>query len=169
MKRLVELKEGDILAIPLFTSDAPSNTSFKKNDLENKGKEFAFCRVVSDEQGAGYIIEIFDLIGSINEPLPNIIAAHRLFEPVAISGLGVYKKRWRKIHHQESYDKSKDSGFDDVKLVLGTEDDLRLWQNGKETPITMIKAQQFEFWSIWQPAKLEKRIIKALFWIGSKI
>ncbi|MBO9618799.1 MAG: hypothetical protein J7539_07140 [Niabella sp.] len=97
----------------------------KINDLENKGKEFAFCRVISDEQGAGYIIGIFDLIGSINEPLSNIIAANRLFVQVAISGLGVYKKRWRIIHHQESYDKFKEASFGDVKLVLGTKDDLR--------------------------------------------
>jgi len=163
MKKLVELQEGEIYAIPLFVSDIPSHKSISKSKFEDKGKEFAFCRIIENKKGSGYFAEVFDLVGDLQQDLESIITSKRLFRPIAITGMGITKKRWRKVHTQENYDKEKDSNVSKIQLVLGTSDDFRLWENGKEISITEIEAKSYEMWKIWMPAQLEKRIIKELF------
>ncbi|WP_452229600.1 immunity 26/phosphotriesterase HocA family protein [Lacinutrix sp. MEBiC02404] len=163
MKKTTKLNGGEIYAIPLFLSGESSIKSFSRDKFEDKGKEFAFCRVIEDKEGGGIFIEVFDLIGNLNQDLESIISSKRLFQPIATSGLAMTKKRWKKIHIQEPYDKEKDSNYSEIKLVLGTNDDLRLFQNGKETPISQIEAKKYEFWKIWMPSQLEKRIIEELF------
>ncbi|CAM4090707.1 Immunity protein 26 of polymorphic toxin system [Flavobacterium branchiophilum] len=162
MTKTTKLKEGEIYAIPLFLSEVPSLKRILKKEFENRGKEFAFCRIIADKQGGGYFIEVFDLIGDLNQSMESIISANRLFEPIAISGLAMIKNRWRKLYTQDFYDKEKDSKYSEIKLVLGTNDDLKLFQNGKETPISEIEATKYEFWKIWGSSQLEKRIIEEL-------
>lgn len=163
MKKTTKLIAGEIYAIPLFLSDVSSIKSFSRNKFEDKGKEFAFCRIIVDKQGGGSLIEVFDLVGDLHQDLESIIKSERLFDPIATSGLAMSKKRWKKLHTQEHYDKEKDSNYSEIKLVLGTNDDLRLFQNGKETPISETEAKKYEMWKIWMPAQLEKRIIEELF------
>lgn len=163
MKSLEKLKGGEIFAIPLFTSDIMDNISFAKNKFEDKGKEFAFCRIIYNKKGSGLLIEVFDLIGSLNQDLKSIISSNRLFRPIAITGLGIYKKRWKKLYEQKNYDKERDSNYSKIQLVLGAGDDLRLWQNGTEKPINKTEAENYEIWTMWRASHLEKRIIKELF------
>ncbi len=162
MKKLVNAIGGEIFAIPLFLSDISDLVSFKKDEFNNKGKEFVFCRVIEDKMGGGFFIEVFDLVGNINEDLETIIHSKRLFRPVAFSGLGIYKKRWKKLYTQENYDKEKDSQYSQIQLVLGSSNDLRLWQNGKESQINEITAKKYEKWQIWSASQLERRIIEEL-------
>ena len=95
--------------------------------------------------------------------MDSIISSKRLFDPISSSGIGIYKKRWKKLYEQDDYDMEKDSKYSEIKLVLGTTDDLRLFQNGQETPISEIEAKKYEYWKIWMPSQLEKRILGALF------
>ncbi len=163
MKKLVTLNGGEIFAIPLFLSDEKSTKSFARNKFTDKGKEFVFCRIIEDRQGSGYLTEIFDLVGNFDESLDNILQSKRLFQPIAITGMAITTKRWRKVHLQEDYDKERDSKYSEIKLVLGSYDDLSLWQNGQETEISETEAENYERWQIWMPSQLEKRIIKELF------
>jgi Immunity protein 26 len=163
MKRLVSLNGGEIFAIPLFLSDIPENIRITKDQLEGRGKEFVFCRIISDQQGGGYFAEVFNLVGSLDQDLESIIKSGRLFRPISISVLGVYKKRWKKIHIQENYDKERDSKYSEIQLVEGAGDDLRLWQNGKREPISNDEAKRYEEWEIWGANRLERRIVKELF------
>lgn len=163
MKKLVEQQGGEIYAIPLFISDIADNKSFSRDKYKDRGKEFAFCRIIVDKDGGGLFTEVFDLIGDLNQNLDSIISSRRLFDPIAISGLGIYKKRWKRLYTQEPYDKEKDSKYSEIKLVLGTQDNLRLFQNGEETPISETEAKKYEEWKLWRASHLEKRIIKELF------
>lgn len=163
MKKLVNAKGGEIYAIPLFLSDIPENKSFAKDKFLEKGKEFSFCRIIEDLIGGGILIEVFDLIGNLDQDMTTIIHANRLFSPVAVSGLGIYKKRWKKIYEQNDYDKFKDSNFSEIKLIAGMAGNFKLWQGGKKTPISDEEAKKYEIWKIWRESQLEKRIIKELF------
>lgn len=163
MKSLEKLKGGEIFAIPLFVSDIMDNISFSRNKFEDKGKEFAFCRIIYNKKGSGLIIEVFDLIGTLNQDLESIISSKRLFRPIAVTGLGIYKKRWKKLYEQKDYDKETHSNYSEIQLVLGAGDDLRLWQNGQEKSINQTEAKKYELWTMWRASHLEKRINSELF------
>ena len=60
-------------------------------------------------------------------------------------------------------DKERDSNSSEIQLVLGDHTSPRLWQNGKENPISPEEAQRYERWVIWRASHLEKRIIEELF------
>ena len=160
---MIELQGGEINAIPLFIADIPSHKSFSRKKFEDKGKEFAFCRIIENKKGSGYIIEVFDLIGDLQQDLESIITSKRLFRPIATTGMAMTKKRWKKLYMQNDYDKEKDSNASKTQLVLGTSDNFRLWENGKETSISETEAKNYEMWKIWMPAQIEKRIIEELF------
>lgn len=162
MKKLVQALPGEIYAIPLFLSDRPVTENFSREKFDTPDKEFAFLRVIEDRGGSGFIVEVFNLTGSFTTDPDEILKAPRLFSPVATSGLGIYKKRWRKVHSQADYDKERDSNFSEIKLVIGPPNDLRLWQNDKETPIDQSTAKKYELWDIWMSDQLEKRIITEL-------
>src|SRR5690554_731367 len=164
MSKTLVINSGDIYAIPLFISEEKDNKSFARIKFQDKGKEFTFCRIIEDLKGGGFIAEVFDLVGSLDEPLSNITDSGRLFPPISISGLGIAKKRWKKIHTQESYDEEIDSKFSEITLVAGTSDDYKLWKGGTSLGnITEIEAEKYEKWIIWRASHLEKRIIKELF------
>ena len=162
MKSVTSLKGGEIFAIPLFVSDILDTKSFSREKFEDRGAEFAFCRVISNRQGGGIFIEVFDLIGGLETDLKSIINSQRLFRPISITGLGIGKKRWKKLFVQEPYDKESDSNYSKIQLVLGFANHLRLWQNGVEQPISVQDAETYESWDVWRASHLEERIIKAL-------
>ncbi|MBQ4818698.1 hypothetical protein J8M14_01415 [Aquimarina sp. MMG016] len=49
--------------------------------------------MIDDLKGGGILIEVFDHIGVLNEPLSDILKSNRLFPPISASGLGIGKKR----------------------------------------------------------------------------
>lgn len=160
MGPLDSLAEGEIYAIPLFLSNVPRDTRFKKSDFEGAGKLYCFARVVSLEGAKGNIIEIFNHTGSLDTPIEEIVAAPLLFRPVACSGLGIQKKRWRRVGRQQTYDKELDSDYSGIELAL--RDGPRLWRGGKSFPLPKADFKKYERWTIWFPDHLEKRIIEAL-------
>jgi len=163
MQKLIEVKAGEIYAIPLFLSDESSIKSFSRDNFKTRGKEFVFCRIIEDLSGGGLLIEIFDLVGTLNEDITTIISSKRLFPAISTTGLGILKKRWKKLYLQENYDREKDSQYSEITLVAGTEDSYQLWKGGKGIGfISNKEAEKYEIWQVWTPSQLEKRIIKKL-------
>ena len=117
MNKLANVTAGEIYAIPLFLSEEKDTKNFARNKFEDRGKEFVFCRVIEDNGGVGILVEVFDLIGEFNQDLNTIIKSNRIFQPIAISGVAVYKKRWKKIHTQKDYDKEKHSKYSEINLT----------------------------------------------------
>ena len=164
MNKLANVNSGEIYAIPLFVSDKPDNESFVREKFIDRGKNFAFCRVIEDLAGGGILIELFDLIGTIDQDLHTVINSKRLFNPVSVSGLGFYKKRWKKNHTQSDYEKEKHSNYKNISLVAGAGESLQLWRGGNQLGmISETDAKQYEPWVTWRASHLEKRIINSLF------
>ena len=90
-KRLARVKIGEFYAIPLFLSEYIETQRFKKADLEGDDKLFAFCRII-DDSGVSIIIEVFKLVSKLPVTFENILNSGRLYDPIMINGLGIYKK-----------------------------------------------------------------------------
>ena len=97
VNKLANVRGGEFFAIPLFLSDRSELERFKKADFLGETKKFAYCRIIKDLGGGGIIVEVFNLINGLSPRIEDIIQAGRLFRPIAVSGLGIYKKRWVKI------------------------------------------------------------------------
>ena len=160
--QLVQVEPGEVVAIPLFLAQEPALTRFRADAFKDRGDEFVFCRLIEQRGGSGIIVEVFDHVGGLGADLADVVAADRLFPPVAISGLGVHKKRWRRIGTCEPYDRERDSGYSQIQLVLSPYDAPRLWQAGIETPIDVETAKGYESWRVWFADQLEQRIVDAL-------
>ncbi|BDR55748.1 Imm26 family immunity protein [Xylocopilactobacillus apis] len=162
----IKVRPGEIYAIPLFlpTEDIKENLkNYKKEKFENRGREFAYCRIIKDKVGSGIFVEVFNKVGTLQEDFQSIINSCRLFPPISISGLGILKGRWKKIYTQRDYDPEKDSSLSKIQLVLGRGEDSRLWQNGIERKISEIEANNYEQWIVWTPTQLEIRLKNELF------
>ena len=164
VNKLANVSGGEIFAIPLFLSDRSELERFKKSDFLGEDKQFAYCRVIKDLGGGGIIVEVFNLINGLSPEIENIIQSGRLFPPIAINGLGIYKKCWLKVGQQEKYDCEIDSHFSQIQLVLPAlpHELPRLWQNGQEKYISADESNHYEKWVIWLSSHLEKKIIETL-------
>ena len=171
VNKLANVSGGEIFAIPLFLSDRSELERFKKSDFLGEDKQFAYCRVIKDLGGGGIIVDFFNLIDGLSPEIENIIQSGRLFPPIAINGLGIYKKRWPKVGQQEKYDCEIDSHFSQIQLVLPAlpHESPRLWQNGQEKYISADESSHYEKWIVWLSSHLEKRIIETLKERGIKI
>ena len=160
MKKVI-VNSGDIFCIPLFMpkDDWKLKTKLSNDDLD---KEFAFGRVI--ETSSSVLVEIFKKIGSANTDINEIINSGIMFSPIQIFWDGVVKKRWRIIGKTENYDKSKDSNYNNLKMVFGIGEDFRLrdFSTKKETPISReeFNRKGYEFSTVWYPIDLENRILK---------
>lgn len=161
MKKLVNVRPGEIYAIPLFVSDQADTKSFAREKFDLKPGKFGFCRIIEDQGGSGIIAEVFKFTGEQDTDQATIVGSGRLFPPIAITGLGIYKKRWRKCYTDDQFDREKDAAYSQITLVLGPDNDLRLWQNGVETPINREASRHYELWVIWSASQVEKRILAA--------
>ena len=171
VNKLANVREGEIFAIPLFLSDRSDLERFKKSDFSGKNKKFAYCRIIKDLGGGGILIEVFTLIDGLSPEIEDIIQSGRLFPPIAINGLGIYKKRWPKVGQEEKYDCEIDSHFSQIQLLLPAlpHEKPRLWQNGQEKFISFEESKDYEEWTVWLFSHLEKRIIESLKARGIKI
>lgn len=154
----MDLQPGDIFAIPLFLQQVPTLTDFKRQKFQDRGKEFAFCRLISSLGGGGYLFEVFNFLGSLQTPQADILESSRLFPPIAASGLGIKKERWKRMYGTSNYDRERDSQYSEIGLVLGEAPNLRVWNNGTESPISDEAAANLERWVVWLPPQLEQRI-----------
>lgn len=79
---------------------------------------------------------------------------------------GVIKKRWKVIYQTPDYDKIKDSNYNDIQLVLGAIDNLRIWhaKDNSETPITReeLISGNYQLMGIYPPIQIEKKIIEQI-------
>ncbi|WP_394229975.1 Imm26 family immunity protein [Shewanella colwelliana] len=141
MSKLLNLIEGDIYSIPLFLSTEPDNKSFSRYKFGKEGEKFVFCRVISDLKGSGELIEVFNCISNFDVDIFKVISSPLVFPALAITGDGIYKKRWRRVGGKEDYvyDKVRDSNFNNINLFENNE------------PV-----------KIWRASHLEQRIIDAL-------
>jgi hypothetical protein len=87
MNKSVNVKSGEVFAIPLFLSEEKDTRSFSRNKFNDEGQAFAYCRIFEDLGGGGILIEVFDLTGTINEETAGVYKSNRLFSLVAVSAL----------------------------------------------------------------------------------
>lgn len=161
MKNLV-LEGGEIFAIPLFMKYGTDMERFSKTYHQDNKGIYAFCRIIGEEMGNSYFIEVFSKIGDLGTSFEEIVNSLRLFDPIAITSLGILKKRWIQIYKQQDYDKYKDSKYCDIKLVIGGSKNLQLWHNRSTAPISEEDADKYEQFIFWQASHIEKRIREIL-------
>jgi hypothetical protein len=161
MNKLANVKSGELYAIPLFLTEYPDSKSFSKEKFEESDKQFVFCRIIEDLRGGGILIEVFDKTGNLSTKIQDIISAERLIRPITISGVGIYKKRWKKIGEQNNYDKFRDSFYSEITLVAGVGNNLSLWKGGNNMgQINEEEAQSYEPWIVWRSSQVENRVLK---------
>jgi len=154
------IKGGEIVAIPLFIKD--NKAKLKKEDFN---KEFAFARAIT-ERGGAQIIEIFNKTGNIDTDINEILNSGLLRKPLYTVWSGIIKKRWKVIHQTENYNKERDSNYNDIELVLGGMDDLRIWhaKDNSETPITKedFFKGNYQLMAIYDYIQIERKILESL-------
>lgn len=159
MKKIL-LNSGEIFCIPLFMPKDDWKLKIKLSN-EDLDKDFAFGRVI--ETSSSVLVEIFKKIGSATTDINEIINSGIMFSPIQIFWDGIVKQRWRIIGKTENYDKSKDSNYNNLKMVFGIGEDFRLrdFSTKKETPISReeFNLKGYEFSTVWFPIDLENRIL----------
>ena len=153
--------EGEIVAIPLFLADSPK----AKPKKEEHNKQFAFARAICEKAGK-VLIEVFKQTGSLDTPMEVIVNSGILMKPFYTVWTPVIRKRWKTIGVTANYDKIIHSNYNDIELVLGSIDDLRVWKakDNSETPITreeLLKGD-YQLMGIYTHIQVEKRIIDKL-------
>lgn len=154
-------REGEIVAIPLFLADSPK-AKLKK---EEHNKQFAFARAICEKAGK-VLIEVFKQTGSLDTPMEIIVNSGTLMKPFYTIWTPMIRKRWKTIGVTANYDKIIHSNYNDIELVLGSIDDLRVWKakDNSETPITKeeLMAGDYQLMGIYTHIQVEKRIIDKL-------
>ena len=154
-------REGEIVAIPLFLADSPK----AKPKKEDHNKQFAFARAICEEAGK-VLIEVFKQTGSLDTPTEVIVNSGTLMKPFYTVWTAVIRKRWKTIGVTANYDKIIHSNYNDIELVLGSIDNLRVWKakDKSETPITKeeLMAGDYQLMGIYTHIQVEKRIIDKL-------
>ncbi|MBO1883821.1 hypothetical protein J4N46_05190 [Capnocytophaga sp. Marseille-Q4570] len=153
--------DGEIVAIPLFLKDFPK-AKLKKEDHD---KLFAFARAIEEIAGRT-LIEVFNKTGALNTSVDSIINSGVLMKPFYTTWSPVLRKRWKTICVTPNYDKTIHSNYNDIELVLGDIDDLRVWKakDNSETPITKedLLRGDYQLMGIYTDVQVEKKIIDKL-------
>lgn len=159
MKKIL-LNSGEIFCIPLFMPKDDWKLKIKLSN-EDLDKDFAFGRVI--ETSSSVLVEIFKKIGSAKTDITEILNSGIMFSPIQLFWDGIVKQRWKIIGKTENYDKSKDSNYNNLKMVFGIGEDFRLrdFSTKKETPISReeFNLKGYEFSTVWFPIDLENRIL----------
>ena len=164
--RTTKIKAGNIYAIPLFLPGAGADGDMKENcknytreNFQGRGCEFAYCRIIEDLVASGMLVEIFSIVGDLNQDFNKITSSGKLLPPLVISQLSIKKRRWKLLYNDSNYNAERDSSFSEIKMVKGIPPQLlELWQNHALTPITEIEARQYDRWIIYYPTDIEERI-----------
>lgn len=159
MKKIL-LNSGEIFCIPLFMPKDDWKLKIKLSN-EDLDKDFAFGRVI--ETSSSVLVEIFKKIGSAKTDITEILNSGIMFSPIQLFWDGIVKQRWKIIGKTENYDKSKDSNYNNLKMVFGIGEDFKLrdFSTKKETPISReeFNLKGYEFSTVWFPIDLENRIL----------
>lgn len=93
-----------------FLSTEPDNKSFSRYKFGKEGEKFVSFRVISDLKGSGELVEVFNCISNFDVDIFKVISSPLVFPALAITGDGIYKKRWRRVGGKEDYiyDKVRD-------------------------------------------------------------
>lgn len=153
--------DGEVVAIPLFLTENPK-AKLKKEDYN---KQFAFARAITEVAGRT-LIEVFNKTGDLNTPIDSIVSSGLLMKPFYTVWTPVLRKRWKSIYITPHYDKVTYSNYDNIELVLGSIDNLRVWKakDNSETPITreeLLKGD-YQLMGIYTEVQVENKIIKKL-------
>lgn len=123
---------GVVYRIPLFFTDVSPIRKFSKKDFPVGDERYAYCRVISDKQGAGILVEVFNYIGaeaSENE----ILSSGRIFDPVIIIGDGIKRNRWQKVFESSNYDPELDSGKSGIEKrlaeIIESNEPVKMWSS----------------------------------------
>ncbi|MGU5677859.1 Imm26 family immunity protein [Aeromonas hydrophila] len=161
------MKLGDVYSIPLFLTDVSGLKSFSRYDFTKEGMTFCFARIIEDRGGSGLIIEVFNIQGGIETSVSEIVNSSRLFNPVAIAGEAIKKKRWRLVGSTD-YEKERDSHYSGITFLIGPRDNRSIWKGGVEIPIDDDSNYHgFEEYIIWPAVQIERRIVHEFEKIGN--
>ena len=153
--------DGEVVAIPLFLTENPK-AKLKKEDYS---KQFAFARAIREVAGRT-LIEVFKKTGDLNTPIDSIISSGLLMKPFYTVWTPVLRKRWKSIYITPNYDRATCSNYDNIELVLGAIDNLRVWKakDNTETPITKEELfnGDYQLMGIYTETQVETRIVKKL-------
>lgn len=159
------MKAGDVYSIPLFLTDVSGLTSFSRYDFTKEGMTFCFARVIEHRGGSGLIIEVFNIQGRIDIPLSEIISSSRLFNPVAVAGEAIKKKRWRLVGSTD-YDKERDSKYSEITFLIGPRENRSIWKGGRGLSIENSTHSGIEEFIVWPAVQIERRIVHELEKLG---
>ncbi|MCL1164428.1 immunity 26/phosphotriesterase HocA family protein [Shewanella chilikensis] len=155
------LNSGDVFSIPLFLNDVSAIKNFSRFDFSKEGMEFYFARIIEDRGGSGILMEVFDFCSRLDSQVADIISRPRLFDPVAVAGEGIKKKRWRFIGTTD-YDKEKYSNYSKISFLMGPRESRYLWKGGQEYPLKDTELTSVEEYIIWPAVQIERRIVNEL-------
>lgn len=108
---------GVVYRIPLFFTDVSPLQRFSKKDFPVGEERYAYCRVISDKQGAGILIEVFNFIGA-EASEDEILLSGRIFDPVVIIGDGIKRNRWQKVFDFPDFDAETDAGLSVIEKKI---------------------------------------------------
>lgn len=129
--------EGDIFAIPLYL---PSYQKWREpfdefiDYIKYKfcnDDQYAFGRIIEFYSKNCYLMEIFRYAGVIPDSPEVIKTSGQMFNPIIAGGM-FHRGRWRVIFEDPGYDKRKDSDYDNISFLYGSD----IWKGGKKTHIT---------------------------------
>ena len=152
---------GEIVAIPLFINNEPK----RRLNKEDYNKNFAFARAIEEESGK-ILIEIFKKTGVVTTNINEIINSGLLMKPLYTIWSGVKKKRWKVIGNTPNYNKFEHSRYNEIQMVLGAIDNLRVWhaKDNSETPISREELinGNYQLMGIYDYTQIEKKIIEKI-------
>ena len=157
----VNINGGEIVAIPLFMNNEPK----RRLKEEDYNKTFAFARAIEEEAGK-ILIEVFKKTGVATTNINEIINSGLLMKPLYTIWSGVRKKRWKVIGNTSHYDKFEHSKYNEIQMVLGAIDDLRVWsaKDNSEFPISREELinGDYQLMGIYDYTQIERRIIEKI-------
>lgn len=108
---------------------------------------------------------MFNIQGGIETPLSEIVHSSRLFNPVAVAGEAIKKKRWRLVGSTD-YEAERDSHYSEITFLIGPRDNRSIWKGGVEIPIDDSNFHDFDEYIIWPAVQIERRIVHEFEKIG---
>ncbi len=124
--------DGDIFTIPLYL---PSYQKWRESFdefIDYKKYKFyeediyAFGRIIELYSKNCYIMEIFCYVGKIPDNPKVIEQSGQMFKPVIAGGM-FELGRWRVLFENPDYDKWKDSDYENISFLYGSD----IWKGGK--------------------------------------
>lgn len=157
-----DFEERKVSGVTIRTAKRPKRQKYKEGDvfaIRLDDRRFAFGRVMALTK-KGDLVEIFSYIAEAKNFSQEIVDSGRLFHPIYVSGLEVFRDwQWEVIHSNASYE-PHDIGK--LKFVIGMPGNFSLSEGGNQHSISDREAEGLEVKSFWRNISVIDRIKKTL-------